>query len=284
MSASIAGKTFLVTGATHGVGEFTARELAASGAEVLVHGRDPALGQRVVESIRAQTGNSKVSLVVADFASLADVRRLAEEVKSRAPRLDCLLNNAGLVNDRRRTSVDGYELTFAVNHLAPFLLTALLRDRLEESAPARIVNVGSDGHFHVRGLDFDDLQAKRKYRTIQVYARSKLCNIMFTRTLARRLEGSGVTANALTPGVVRSNLGKGTFLGLLAKVLAWRYSPVSEGAKTYLYVATSPELEGKSGGYYSKCAPAPISDAAKNDADCERLWRVSEELVGLTGQ
>ncbi|MGH9886441.1 MAG: SDR family NAD(P)-dependent oxidoreductase, partial [bacterium] len=193
-----------------------------------------------------------------------------------------LLNNAGLVNDRRRMSRDGYELTFAVNHLAPFLLTARLLDRLKASAPARIINVGSDGHFHVRGLDFDDLHAKRRYRTIQVYARSKLCNLMFTRALARRLVGSGVTVNAVTPGVVRSNLGKGTLLGWLMKLFAWRFSPVSEGAKTYLYVSTSPELEGKSGGYYSKCAPAPISDAAGNDADCERLWRVSEEMVGLT--
>jgi NAD(P)-dependent dehydrogenase (short-subunit alcohol dehydrogenase family) len=282
-NAEVKGKVCLVTGATNGIGFATARSLASEGATVLVHGRDAARGQRAVDDIVRVTDNPQVSFVQADFAALADVRRLADELNANLPRLDVLINNAGLLSSGRTLTSDGYETTFAVNHLAPFLLTNLLLEKLKKSAPARIVVVASRAHRRA-SLDFDDLMSDRSLKFMQVYGRSKLANILFTRALAKRLDGTGVTVNALHPGVVSTGLfqGSSTIVRALAGTIGrlFMISP-QEGAKTSVYLASSAEVAGTSGGYYSDCRPAQPTAEAMSDADAERLWSISAKLVGL---
>jgi retinol dehydrogenase 12 len=281
--------TVLVTGATNGIGLETARVLAGMGHSVIIHGRDARKGREAMEVVRAAAraggGAGDVSFRQADFASLAQVRKLAEEVIATVPRLDVLINNAGCANVTRRTTADGYETTFAVNHLAPFLLTNLLLDKIKASAPARIVNVASRAH-RDKQIDFDDLMSERDYKVMRTYGRSKLANIMFTRSLAKRLQGSGVTANSLHPGLVATGIGQTSLIGRLGwRLIVYIRGGISieEGSKTSLYLATSPEVEGKSGDYYVKCHPAQLqtSPEAVSDEACERLWKVSEKLVGL---
>ncbi len=247
---------------------------------------NPRKGAAAVERVRAAAAaGSDVRFLQADFASLRQVRDLATEVVASVPRLDVLINNAGCGNISRRVTVDGYETTFAVNHLAPFLLTNLLLDKVKSAAAARIVNVASRAHRN-QELDFDDLMSARDYRVMRTYGRSKLANILFTQTLAKRLSGSNVTANCLHPGLIATGIGQTNPLARLA----WRLIVllrggicVEEGAKTSLYLATSPEVEGLSGDYYVKCRPAQLQTGARavSDAVGERLWKVSEELVGL---
>jgi NAD(P)-dependent dehydrogenase (short-subunit alcohol dehydrogenase family) len=236
-----------------------------------------------MEEVERRSG-AVVDLLLADFSSLAEVRRLAGEVLERYDRLDVLVNNAGLISGQRTETADGYEATFAVNHLAPFLLTNLLLDRLVASAPARVVTVSSRAH--LRGeLDFDDLDSRRSYAAMDVYARSKLANVLFTRELARRLEGTGVTANCLHPGVVRSDFGSGGDLGG-AMGISWSMmqpfllSP-RQGAETSIYLAWSPEVEGVTGEYFDRRRVARTSSRARDAAAAARLWRVSAERVGL---
>jgi retinol dehydrogenase-12 len=276
--------TILVTGATDGIGLATARALAALGHQVLMHGRNATKGQAAAQAVRAKAaGHGAVRFLRADFASLAQVRGLAAELDS-LPRLDVLINNAGCINLSRSVTADGFETTFAVNHLAPFLLTHLLLRKIRHSAPARIVNVASSAH---RGqyIDFDDLMSTRDYRMMRTYGRSKLANILFTRALTKRLAGTGVTVNALHPGMVATHLGQDNWWArvLGRAFLAVAGVPAAEGAKTSVYLATAAEVEGVSGGYYAKCRPAPVAAApgALDDATAERLWAVSEELVGL---
>lgn len=239
-------------------------------------------GEAARAAVAAETGNDRVELLLADLASLAQVGRLAEQFTQRHDRLHVLVNNAGLVLVKRQVTEDGYEETFAVNHLAPFLLTTLLLDVLRASAPARIVNVSSDAHRGQR-IDFDDLQSERRYFGQRVYGRTKLENILFTTELARRLEGTGVTANAVHPGFVASNFGRNNggafrgFITVLQKLLA--ISP-EQGAQTPLYVATSPEVEGVTGRYFAKGKQRHPSTAALSVADAQRLWQVNEQLVG----
>jgi NAD(P)-dependent dehydrogenase (short-subunit alcohol dehydrogenase family) len=277
------GKTCLVTGATHGVGLATARALAARGASVVLHGRDPARTRALADSLARETG-AAVRPVHADFARLADVRSLAAELDASLPRLEVLVNNAGMLSTRRARSADGYELTFAVNHLAPFLLTNLLLPALQRAGAARIVIVSSAAHARAR-LDFADLMNEDVAPGLGgAYARSKLANLLFMRALAERLGGGAVTVNALHPGVVASHLFQNLPAPLRLLIgTAGRLAMLSpeEGARTSVYLASSAEVEGASGGYYVRCRRAVASRAAQSDADAARLWQESVRLTGL---
>lgn len=284
MNGDLAGKTIVVTGATSGIGLETARLVAARRARVIVCGRSRDKTEEAARDVARSTGNANVDHVVFDLASLGDVRRGADEILEKAPRLDVLVNNAATMQPRRTTTVDGFETTFATNHLGPFLLTGLLLDRLREAPQGRVVNVAARAHGRCPRLRFDDLMHERtRYRATAVYNHSKLANIAFTIELARRLEGTRVTANALHPGVVRSELGANGELGGLIGV-AWRaiqpllMSPVDGSAST-LHCVAAPELARLSGAYIDGCEIRVPSKAARNTAAASRLWMVSEELV-----
>ena len=276
------GKTCLVTGATHGIGLVTARTLAAAGATVLVHGRDAELGAAVAADIARTSGNSAVRFVRADFMHLDEVRELAEEL-ARLPRLDVLVNNAGLIDAARRCTAEGYDATFGVNHLAPFLLTNLLLEKLTRSAPARVIVVASEAHRRAR-LDFGDLMNAR-VGFLRAYERSKLANLLFMRALARLLAGSAVTVNAAHPGFVRSQLFR-DFRGPLRLLFATALRPFMrsprQGARTSVYLAAAPEVEGESGGYFRDCRRIQPSPAARCDEAAARLWSESVRLTALT--
>ncbi|WP_206352272.1 SDR family oxidoreductase [Tautonia rosea] len=277
------GKRCLVTGATSGIGAVTAEELARLGAEVILVGRDPKKCEEMLERLRRQTGNTAIHSMVADLSSQAEVRRLAEDVRVRFDRLDVLINNAGALFMDRRESVDGIEMTFALNHLAYFLLTHLLLDCLKAAAPSRIVVVASDAH---RGasINFDDLQAQTRFKGLRTYSQSKLANVLFARELARRLEGTRVSVNALHPGVVNSSFfssGEGPAWWVMRRLAGLIAISSEQGAKTSVYLATSPEVEGVSGTYFVKQRQVKPAPAAQNDEVARRLWRVSEEMTGL---
>lgn len=275
-----AGKVCLVTGATGGIGLITAQTLAARGAEVVLVSRSADKCASVAAQIKAQTGNDKVSFIAGDLSSTAQVRSVAERFLAGHDRLDVLVNNAGAVFTTRQESADGYEMTLALNHLNYFHLTQLLLDCLLASAPARVVNVSSEAH-KMAAMDFDDLMAERKYSAFTVYGRSKLANVLFTYELARRLEGSGVTANALHPGFVASNFGRsngGVWNMLMPVVQLFAISP-ERGAETSLHLAASPAVEGVTGQYFDKKQPVRSSPASYDTAAQRRLWEVSEELV-----
>jgi NAD(P)-dependent dehydrogenase (short-subunit alcohol dehydrogenase family) len=226
-------------------------------------------------------GVKNVELIVADVSSQAEVRRVAAEVKAKHDRLDVLLNNAGVLVTSRRTTVDGIEETFAVNHLGYFLLTQLLLELLEKSAPARIVNVASEAHRGAK-MNWDDLQFERTpYRSFTAYGQSKLSNILFTRELARRLEGKGVTANALHPGLVATGFGQ-TYGGIMSFFIKLAHPFMigpEKGARTQVWLASAPEVQGVSGKYFDKCAERAPSRAAQDDAGARKLWAISEELT-----
>ncbi len=276
-------KVCLVTGATSGIGEATAHALAALGARVIAHGRDAVRGEQIAGRIARETGNATVSFVQGDLAALGEVRRLGEELNRSVPRLDVLVLNAGVACARRSLTADGYERTFAVNHLAPYLLTHLLRAKLERSTAGRIVVVSSEAHRGAR-LDFDDLMLERGYSQWRAYGRSKLANLLFTRALARRLAGTAMTCNALHPGVVRTGIFReapAPLRGLLAALSRLLLLSPEQGARTSLYLASSTDVEGYSGGYYIRCKPAQPSQAARDDAAADRLWAASAKLVGV---
>ncbi|MBU8898734.1 SDR family oxidoreductase [Corallococcus sp. M34] len=276
------GKVCLITGATGGIGLETAKALARLGATPLLVGRDPGRTQAAVAAVREAAPGATVESFLADLASLQSVRELAAAVRARTARLDVLINNAGLIIDRRQVTVDGFEATLATNHLAPFLLTNLLLDLLRASPSARIINVSSQGHRLAR-LDFNDLQSERGYDGIRVYGNSKLANILFTHALAKRLKGSRVTTNALHPGVVRTGFGlnsQGIFKHLIKLGAPFMLS-AERGARTSVYLASSPEVADVSGQYFIKCRPVKPSSAARDDALAERLWQVSAQLTGV---
>jgi NAD(P)-dependent dehydrogenase (short-subunit alcohol dehydrogenase family) len=277
------GKVCLITGATAGIGKATAQGLAAKGATLIITGRNRDKTAVTAAELKAASGNSNIDFLVADLSSQAEVRRLADEFKQKYSRLDVLINNAGGVFTKRQTTVDGLEYTFALNHLAPFLLTNLLLDLLKASAPARVITVSSGAEQGGR-LDFDDLQSEKSYSAFRVYSTSKLENILFSNELARRLKGTGVTSNSLHPGFVASDFGKNN-PGLLsmAMVLVRPFAiNVEKGAATSIYLASSPEVEGVTGKFFTKSAEAtPSNPMANNEAAARRLWEISEKLCHL---
>jgi retinol dehydrogenase 12 len=282
-SRTLTNRICLVTGATSGIGEAAARGLATLGATVIVHGRDAEKGRRTVDAIIRATGNAQVQFVQGDLASLAEVRRLAAELDRNLPRVDVLLLNAGIACMHRTVTADGYETTFAVNHLAPFLLTHLLRGKLRASPDSRVVVVSSEAHRRMH-VDFDDLMLQNDYGQFRAYGRSKLANLLFTRALARRLQGTGAVCNALHPGVVRTGIFRDApalVRGVLSTIARPLLLSPERGARTSLYLASAPEVAGRSGEYYIRCKPARPSDAALDDVAAERLWETSARLVGV---
>ncbi|HXR65827.1 MAG TPA: SDR family oxidoreductase [Ktedonobacteraceae bacterium] len=280
--SNMEGKICLVTGGSSGIGKVTARELARLGATVVMVCRNRAKGEAAQQEIQAATGSAKVDLLIADLASLADVRRVAGDFTQKYTQLHILIHNAGGANNERKLTPDGYETTFVANYLAPFLLTELLLDMLKASAPARIVNVSSAAH--TRGkINFSDLQGEKSYGTWMAYSQAKLALIIYTYELARQLQGSGVTVNALHPGVIASNFDQGLspFMRWGWKLIMPLLSSVEQGAQTTLYLATSPEVEGVSGKYFSNRKETRSSNISYDEATRQRLWQVSEELVHL---
>lgn len=280
---SMTGKTVLITGGTGGIGRAAAVALASMGARVAITGRDPARTEQAAAAIVRESGNPMVDAFAADLSSQAEVHRLAGEVLAAYPRLDVLLNNVGGFWAHRHVTADGLEHTFALNHLAPFLLTSLLMDRLKASTPARIVTVSSGAQSDGR-IDFDDLMGEGTYSGQRAYNQSKLANVMFTYELARRLEGSGVTATVLHPGVTSTGFGaEDTARGwgpIIAAMRPFMKKP-EQGAETSVYLASSPEAEGLTGQYFASRTPKESHKASYDTAITRRLWQVSADLVGL---
>ena len=279
---NMSGKVCLITGATSGIGEVTACELAQMGGIVVITARNQKKLGLAIDKIRSESNSNFVEGLVADLSSQGEVHSLAFDFLERYERLDVLINNAGAVYLRRTESEDGIEMTFAGNHLAPFMLTNLLLDILKRSAPARIINVSSNSHAG-REIDFADLENRRSYQFMRAYGRSKLGNILFTKELDRRLSGSGVTVNAVNPGFVGTNIGanNGWLVNLFLSVTRiWALS-VEEGAETSVYLASSPEVERVSGEYFYQKQSVPSSKYSYDRAAAGRLWQVSAELTGL---
>lgn len=282
-SGPMAGRTVLITGGTGGIGKATALGLATMGAHLAITGRDRGRTEGAAREIRA-AGGGQVDVFVADLSSQSEVRRLADEVLQSLPRIDVLINNVGGSWNSRHLTADGLERTLALNHLAPFLLTNLLLDRLKQSAPARVVTVSS--HVHTSGrIDFDDLQGERSYSGARAYSQSKLANVLFTYELARRLQASAVTANALHPGVVRTAFGAedpGRVQRLFIPFVRVFMKSPAQGAATSIHLASAPDLEQVTGRYFANSKPKRSSKGSYDEAAAARLWQVSTDLVGLT--
>jgi NAD(P)-dependent dehydrogenase (short-subunit alcohol dehydrogenase family) len=274
------GKTCVVTGATSGIGLVTAQVLAHQGATLIIVARNPERGAATVSRIRQETGNSAVEVMVADLSVQAQVRQLGSALQQRVTRLDVLVNNAGAFFSRRQLSQDGLEMTFALNHLAYSLLTNLLIDSLKAADSARIINVSSEAHRRAQ-LEFSDLQKEQRYTVWRAYARSKLANLLFTYELARRLAGTGITANALHPGFVATNFGRNN-RGIAAAFIRFlqlvAISP-EEGAQTIVYLARSPTVKDLTGQYFIKQQAVRSSAVSYDRAAAERLWQCSAELT-----
>jgi len=283
LNANMSGKICLVTGATNGIGKAAAQALAQIGATVVIVGRNAPKTAQLVEEIRATSGNQNVDSMLADLSSQQDIRRLATEFNSKYSQLHVLLNNAGGTFTTRQLSVDGIEKTFALNHLAYFLLTNLLLDTIKASAPARIINVSSDAHSG-GNIDFDNLQGERSYSSFEPYGNSKLANILFTSELARRLEGTGVTVNALHPGLTSTGFGKnnpGFFMKIMGAVIPLVARSPEKGAETSIYLASSPEVQSTTGKYFVDCTVTQPAPQAADSAVARKLWDISAEMVHL---
>jgi NAD(P)-dependent dehydrogenase (short-subunit alcohol dehydrogenase family) len=280
VETSIKGKTILVTGGTNGLGLVTARELARMGAQVTILSRNAEKCASVAAALKAETGNP-VEFIAADLSTLAGIMQAAAAFKQRHTHLHVLVNNAGAVFARRLVTSDGYEMTFALNHLNYFLLTNLLLDVLKASAPARIVCVSSHAHDGAT-INFDNLQGEKHFAAMQAYGQSKLANVLFTYELARRLEGTGVTANALHPGFIATGFARnnGAFYNFGMKVIGLFIRKPEQGAQTSIYLACSPEVEGVSGKYFVDCKAVDSSPLSHDQALAEKLWQVSLELTG----
>jgi NAD(P)-dependent dehydrogenase (short-subunit alcohol dehydrogenase family) len=279
---SMNGKIVLITGATSGIGKETALGLAKMGATVVLVGRSREKLDRVAGSIASATGNRTIDTMVCDLTSMESVRKLASDFKHKYQRLDVLINNAGEIVSERRTTVDGFEYTLALDHLSHFLLTMLLVNLIEASAPARIINVSSSAHSLGR-IDFEDLMGEKKYTPMKAYGQAKLANLLFTYELARRLAGTGVTANAVHPGAVRTNFGKG--MKGRWRIFLWLGSPflidAERGAETSIFVASSPEVSGITGKYFVKKKEKMSSKRSHDQTGAKRLWEVSSKLTGI---
>jgi NAD(P)-dependent dehydrogenase (short-subunit alcohol dehydrogenase family) len=280
---SLRGKTIVITGATSGIGEVAAVRLAEQGARIVFTARDPERADATIAKLKKANGAAEHLVHLADLSLLAEQKRVAGEIAAE-PKIDVLINNAGALFNKRNETSDGLEKTFALNHMSYFIVTNLLLDRLKQTQGARIVTVASNAH---RGaaLDFGDLQSRRGYQGFGVYSKSKLCNILFNRALAKRLAGTGLTANALHPGFVATRFGDQSG-GLMQKLVAIA-KPVGaikpeEGAKTIIYLASSPDVAMVSGKYFYKCQITTPTKKAQNDADAERLWQMSVQIAGFS--
>lgn len=275
------GKVVVITGATSGIGEVATDRLAAKGARILFVARDAARGEATLKHLNAIANGIEHRAFYGDLSRLDEMKRVAAEVAGSEPRIDVLINNAGALFNSRRVTADGLESTFALNHLSYFVITNLLRPRLVSGS--RVVSTASDAHRGAR-LDFSDLQCARHYSGFSVYGRSKLCNILFTRELARRLAGTGVTANCLHPGFVATRFGdhSGGVMSLAVRAAKnFAISP-EQGAETIVFLASSPDVESVTGEYFYKCKPATPTAEAQNDADAKQLWEISSDISGVT--
>ncbi len=280
---SLEDKTYIVTGATAGLGRACAEQLAASGARIVIVARNETKAADTCEAITAATGNASVEFVRCDFEEQASIRQAGAQLLERCERIDLLLNNAGVTNLRRETTVDGFETTFAVNHLGYFLLTNLLAERIAATPDARVVSISSDAHKLCKSIDFDDLQNEGGYKWMDVYGKSKGANLLFTRELARRLEPAGVTAHAIHPGFVRSSLGanNGTLGRVLIPIVGLFAMSADTAAGHVVAVCTEPHYAESTGGYFYKRKPHEIRAWAASDENAARLWDVSQKLTGL---
>jgi len=282
MSGSMRDKVVVITGATSGIGEVAADRLAQRGARIVFVARDRHRGEETRRHLRAIAGHADHTVHYADLSRLSEMKSVASDIAQAEPQIDVLINNAGAMFGSRHLTDDGLEMTFALNHMSYFVVTNLLLERLRATPGARIVSTASDAHKPAK-LNFDDLQSERGYSGFSVYGGTKLMNILFTREIARRLAGTGVTANCFHPGFVATRFGEGSggilSWGIgLAKVIA--LSP-EQGAETMIYLASSADMDGKTGGYYYKCALASPSREAQDDADAKRLWDISAKLSGV---
>jgi len=276
------GKVVVITGATSGIGEVAAQRLADMGARIVLVARDKTRGEAALARLRSADKSLSHSVHYGDLSRIAEMKRLAVEIAAAEPRIDVLINNAGAIFGSRQLTEDNLELTFATNHMAYVVLTLGLRERLLASSPARIVNTASDAH-KGRVLDFEDLQSAKGFSALNVYGRSKLCNILFTRELSRRWSGKGVTVNCLHPGFVATRIGNGSggFLSHAARLAKTFAISPEKGAQTLVYLASSPDVGGVSGEYFYKCRPATPTAEARDDASAQRLWAESAKLARI---
>lgn len=285
MIADMTGKTVVVTGGTSGIGEVAALELAAAGARIVLAARDQGRAESTMRRLRAANGAVDHALHLGDLSRLHEARRVGAAIAAAEARIDVLINNAGALFTTLQETEDGFEHTFATNHLAYVVMTDALRDRLAASAPARIVNTASDAH-RMATLDWSDLQSTRRYGGMQAYCRTKLYNILFTRELGRRLRGTGVTANCLHPGFVASRFGDNTTglsrLAVRALKSVFAISP-ERGAETIVHLASSSAVADITGGYFAKSKPAASTKTAADDAAARRLWDMTQEMIGTKG-
>ncbi|HEY5927955.1 MAG TPA: SDR family oxidoreductase [Kofleriaceae bacterium] len=279
--SDLQGKTFVITGANTGIGKITARELAKRGAHVILACRSADKTQPVIDALKQETGNDKIEFIALDLADLASVRRCADELLARNIPIHALINNAGLAGSRGTTK-DGFELTFGTNHLGHYLLTRMLLDRMKQSGPARIVNVASASHYQAKGINWEALRAKTKSRTgMAEYAVSKLSNVLFTKELARRLEGTNVTTYALHPGVVATDVWRRVPSPVRWVMKKFMVTP-EEGAQTSIRCATAPELASETGRYYDRDGKERSPNQLANDEElAKQLWTKSAEWTGL---
>ena len=283
MKENLQGKVCLITGATNGIGEEAAKQIALMGAEIIFIARNPVKANELNKTLKSLTGKESTS-IIADLSSQLEVKRAADKFLSLNKPLHILLNNAGIMNTSRKETIDGLEEVFSVNHLAYYSLTLLLMDKLIANGPGRIVNVASGAHMFIKEMNFDDLQSEKEYKTMRVYGQSKLANILFTRELSEKLEGKGITVNCLHPGFVNTGIGSNNSptLGRILMAMARPFSrKTDKGAETSIYLCVSPEVEGISGEYYIDCEVSKISGAARSKDNAEKLWNISSELTGI---